>query len=92
MGKCLQKHIASSDYKVVFSSNLTVVNSKGILVDLRAMRTFADASPVFLGPQHVHGCPRVPGVLARAAPRGGSSAMPRNTELTDVFFFFPKEI
>lgn len=61
MGKCLQKHIASSDYKVVFSSNLTVVNSKGIPVDLRAIHTFADASPVFLGSQHFHGCPRLPG-------------------------------
>lgn len=30
MGKYLQKHIAFSDYKVIFSNNLTIVNFKGV--------------------------------------------------------------
>lgn len=38
MGKYLQKHIAFffSDYKVIFSNNLTGVSLKGISVDRRA--------------------------------------------------------
>lgn len=33
----VRKHIAFSDYKVIFSNNLTIVNFKGISVDLRAI-------------------------------------------------------
>lgn len=37
MGRCVQKHIAFSDYKVIFSNNLTTVHFKGIFVDLGAI-------------------------------------------------------
>lgn len=46
MGKYLQKHIAFSDYRVIFSNNLTSVNFRGISVELRAISLLT--SPVFL--------------------------------------------
>lgn len=61
MGKYLQKHIAFfSDYKVIFSNNLTGVSFKGISVDRRASFPCAAIS-ASIYPELSWGSQRCPG-------------------------------
>lgn len=89
MGKCLQKHIAFSDYKVIFSSNLTRVNFKGISVDLRAVPLLTSLS-LFL-----KSCGDGRG---RAQAGGGGEKAFRSSRgwgeraFTNAFFFCHKEM
>lgn len=85
MGKCLQKHIAFSDYKVIFSSNLTRVNFKGISVDLRAVPLLTSLYLCFWK------------AAARGAGRGRRPSAPpgdgeKDRAFTNAFFFCHKEM
>lgn len=87
MGMCLQKHIAFSDYKVIFSNNLIIVNFKGISVDLRAIPVLRSALYLFLKAA----------VTGRLAPKPSeafcsSLGCAERQSFTNAFFFCHKEI
>lgn len=81
MGTCLQKHIAFSDYKVIFSSNLTIVNFKGISVDLRAIPVARSALYLFLK-----------AAVTKAWGEFSSLGCAERQSFTNAFVFCHKEI
>lgn len=93
MGTCPQKHIAFWDYKVIFSSNLTVVNFKGISVGPGPHHCWLPAcGGVGQHRPWPRACLRVP-----SRGRGGrcprrASGTVRNPKLTNISFFRYKEI